>query len=390
MKGILSSIQDFFSTPELLPAGVYPYQTPPSAERQYRLHLRVESDGNGLLIINAATVLHLNQTATEYAFHIIHETPAEDVIKRISTRYRIQPPQVEKDFNDFQDKIHTMIREPDVDPVHFLNIDRQKPYQGTRSAPYRIDLALTYQLREGSNPDLAPRRRVDRELTTSEWQQVLDKTWQAGIPHVTFTGGEPTLREDLIDLIKYAEHKGQVTGLLSDGLSLLDAEFLHDILLSGLDHILFVLTPQQPTSWEALDAILAEDLHTTVHLTIHPGLADEIPDFISRLTEMDANALSLSISQPDNHDLQLILQEARTQAAESGLPLKWDLPVPYSLHNPVQLDLQEEEPPQSAGSAWVYVEPDGDVLPDQGQDQVLGNLLKEEWQHIWPPETSLS
>ena len=387
MKGILSNIQDFFSAPELIPAGVYPYQTPPSADRQYRLHLRVEKDGSGLLIINAATVLHLNQTAAEYAYHIIQETSLQEVVERISSRYRIQARQVEQDFKDFQDKIHTMIQEPDVDPVHFLNIDRKKPYQGTPSAPYRIDLALTYQLREGSNPDLAPRRRVDRELTTGEWQQILDKSWLAGVPHVTFTGGEPTTREDLIDLIKYAEKKGQVTGLLSDGLSLLDADFRQNMLLSGLDHLLFVLSPRQPSSWEALEAILAEDLHTTVHLTIHPDMVPDIPALLTRLSEMEANALSLSLSQPGNQVLQDALHAGRTQAAELSLPLKWDLPVPYSVHNPVQLELEEEDISRGAGKAWIYVEPDGDVLPEQGQDQILGNLLREEWHEIWPPET---
>ncbi len=390
MKGIISSIQNLFSSPELLPAGVYPYQTPPSAEQQYRLHLRVEEDGSGLLIINAATVLHLNQSAAEYAYHIIHETPLKDVVDRISSRYRIQPQQVEDDFKAVQYKIQTMIQEPDVDPVHFLNIDRHKPYQGTRTAPYRMDLALTYHLRENSNPDLAPRRRVDRELTTSEWQQILDKSWQAGIPHVTLTGGEPTLREDLIELIKYAENKGQVTGLLSDGLALLDPDYLQDILLSGLDHLLFVLSPRQPSSWNALEVILAEDLHTTVHLTLHPDLVPEMPATISRLSEIGANALSLSYSQSHNQNLQDALQEARTQAAELGLPLKWDLPVPYSVHNPVQLELEDEDPPRGAGSAWVYVEPDGDVIPEQGLEQILGNLLREEWQDIWPPNSSFS
>ena len=42
----------------------------------------------------------------------------------------------------------------------------------------------------------------------------MDKAWAAGIPHITFTGGEPTLRDDLPALIAHAEKIGQVTGLL--------------------------------------------------------------------------------------------------------------------------------------------------------------------------------
>jgi len=37
-----------------------------------------------------------------------------------------------------------------------------------------------------------------------------------------------------------------------------------------------------------------------------------------------------------------------------------------------------------AGKAWLYVEPDGDVLPAQGMaDQILGNILRDEWEKIY-------
>ena len=71
----------------------------------------------------------------------------------------------------------------------------------------------------------------------------MDKAWAAGIPHITFTGGEPTLRDDLPDLIAHAEKIGQVTGLLTDGLKLADKVFLENLLQTGLDHLLFILDP---------------------------------------------------------------------------------------------------------------------------------------------------
>jgi MoaA/NifB/PqqE/SkfB family radical SAM enzyme len=83
-----------------------------------------------------------------------------------------------------------------------------------------LDCALTYRLREEVPTGIAPVERVERELETEEWKTVLDKAWAAGIPHIVFTGGEPTLREDLLELIEYAEGHGQVTGLMTDGLRL--------------------------------------------------------------------------------------------------------------------------------------------------------------------------
>jgi MoaA/NifB/PqqE/SkfB family radical SAM enzyme len=75
------------------------------------------------------------------------------------------------------------------------------------------------------------------------------------------------------------------------------------------------------------------------------------------------------------------LGEARAAAARLGVPLVWDLPAPYSNLNPLALEL--ETPPQGAGRAFLYVEPDGDVLPGQGIDHVLGNLLRDDWASIW-------
>jgi len=66
MDSILSR---FFTPKELPPApdpGIYQYMFPEDTETPNRLHLRVESDGTGVLLVNATTVLHLNQTAAEH------------------------------------------------------------------------------------------------------------------------------------------------------------------------------------------------------------------------------------------------------------------------------------------------------------------------------------
>ena len=75
---------------------------------------------------------------------------------------------------------------------------------------------------------------------------MLDKAWAFGIPHITFTGGEPTLREDLPALIAHAEANGQVTGLLTDGLKLADDAYLNSLLQTGLDHLAFYPCNRKP------------------------------------------------------------------------------------------------------------------------------------------------
>jgi hypothetical protein len=243
MNNLTDRLSRLFKPTQLLPSGVYHFQTPTNADLQYRLHLRVNSSGEGVLIINASTILHLNQTATEYAYHLIQETPVEETASQIAQRYKVDQDQARTDYLDFKEKIKTLLEIPDLDPVSFLDISREDPYSGTIEAPYRLDCALTYQLPEKTNPELAPIRRVDRELSTEEWMKIIDLAWEAGIPHLIFTGGEPTLRDDLIDLIKHAEKNGQVTGLLTDGYKLIEPGFRQDLLQSGLDHLLFALSP---------------------------------------------------------------------------------------------------------------------------------------------------
>ena len=77
------------------------------------------------------------------------------------------------------------------------------------------------------------------------------------------------------------------------------------------------------------------------------------------------------------------VQEARQHVARLDLSLIWDLPVPYSSLNPIALEIENEELPAGAGRAWLYVEPDGDVLPSQGINEVLGNFLTDSWEAIW-------
>ena len=390
MNNVFTRITQLFKSAEPIPAGVYHFQSPPDSESQYRLHLRVESGGEGLLIINASTILHLNQSATEYAYHLINKTALEEVAQKIGGRYHINRSDARIDFIEFKQKIQTLLDFPDLDPVSYLDISREDPYTGVIGAPFRLDCAITYQLPDNSNPDLAPVKRVDRELSTEEWEKIINRTWQAGIPHLIFTGGEPTLRDDLIDLITRAEKNGQVTGLLTDGYKLMDQTYRSEILQSGLDHLLFLLTPTDKESWNALKAVLDEDLHTTVHITIQPNIIGKMPQIVENLKEFGANAVSLSVSEFSNTQLAQALLSAQTLIAEAGIPLKWDIPVPYSQHNPISLELGTDQDVSSgSGKAWFYVEPDGDVLPAQGVNQVLGNLLDEKWQDIWHQKTEV-
>ncbi|TFH33321.1 MAG: radical SAM protein, partial [Anaerolineales bacterium] len=226
----------------------------------------------------------------------------------------------------------------------------------------------------GSYDPLA-RARVDVELSTEEWKELLSTAWAAGIPHVTFTGGEPCLRDDLPALIAHCESLGQVSGLLTDGQRLSEKAFLHALDQAGLDHILITLDPKNTKSLKGLQAALDTDIFTAVHLLVEDDSAIRLLD---DLAKKGVPAVSLSTRTSETQD---VLHEARDHAAYLGLDLIWDLPAPFSTRNPIALEWESMLP--GDGRAWVYVEPDGDVLPAQGIDSILGNMLRDPWDHIW-------
>lgn len=364
-----------------LSAGTYMAQSG-SDEPAYRLHLRLNNDGSGILILNAATVLHLNSSAAEFAYHMIKGTSITDAADDISSRYRIHKEIVMRDFSEFRDRIQTLIHTPDLDPVSYLDFERVAPHSQSITAPLRVDCALTYHLPEGTQAEYAPVKRVDRELSTAEWKTILDKAWAAGIPHVTFTGGEPTLRNDLPELITHAEKNGQVCGLFTSGRKLADKTYLRQLLDSGLDHLLFLLQPESNESWNAIESIMEEDLFTTVHFTLTKGNIEHAERIVERLEKIGVKSLSLGIAEASIQERALFI---RNIAANRGITLRWDLPVPYSQDNPISIEGLEEDVPDGAGKAWIYIEPDGDVLPSQGQaDMIMGNILRDPWEVIYP------
>ena len=373
-------IQNIFYTPKPLPAGNYQAMLKLDTGPSYRLHLRIDEQGTGILILNASTILHLNATAVEYAWHLIKQTPMETLVAEVMKRYNVTAEEAAKDFDEFKIRLETLVSTPDLDPETFLDMERIDPHSQNITAPMRLDCALTYQVSDESGV-FAPTDRVKRMLDTEEWKQILKNAWDAGIPHVVFTGGEPTLRPDIPELVQFTQELGQVSGLITDGSRLTEKDYLHELLNAGLDHLMIVLNPASDQSWEALKDAINEDIFLTVHLTLTAKNKTDFENTLKKLAKLEVKSLSLSAN---SEELWKLLPQFTQKAVESGFSLVWDLPVPYSSLNPIALELEQVEiRSEGAGSSWLYVEPDGDVLAGQGKEVVLGNFLTDPWQRIW-------
>ena len=105
-----------------------------------------------------------------------------------------------------------------------------RPYTLVAELTYRCPLRCVYC----SNPVDFHRSRS--ELTTDEWRRVFSEAAELGVMQLHLSGGEPVLRNDLVELIQHARAHDLYTNLITGG-TILDEEKLRRFREGGLDHI---------------------------------------------------------------------------------------------------------------------------------------------------------
>lgn len=81
------------------------------------------------------------------------------------------------------------------------------------------------------------------ELSTEQWKKVIDICKKNCIPQLTFTGGEPTLRKDLVELVKYSDWF--LTRLNTNGV-LLTKKLCKELYEASLDSVQVTLYSNNP------------------------------------------------------------------------------------------------------------------------------------------------
>jgi radical SAM protein with 4Fe4S-binding SPASM domain len=296
-------------------------------------------------------------------------------------------------------------------PIHDLNLDVLAPFSQTPTAPYRMDLAITYRCNNECSHCYNARSRSYPEISTQDWYQILEKLWEIGVPHICFTGGEATLREDLPDLIRYASELGQITGLLTNGRRLSDVDYTAGLREAGLDHVQITIESHDPEVHDSMVQsrgafrqtvagirnALNVDLYVMTNTTLLQSNRDDVESTINFLAEIGVptigcNALiyagageSVGTGLPEE-DLDQLLIKVRTLTDRKHQRLIWYTPTQYCHFDPVQFELGVK-----ACTAALYnmcIEPNADVIPCQSFYQPVGNMLKNKWESIWNHELS--
>ena len=393
-------------------AGLYHYIREANGERS-RIHLRLDEDRSGLLLVNANRVIHLNPTAALIAFLVLENVPTPEALSTLTQVYNVSPTQASEDYALLTDQLDELVRPEGACPIHELDIETKMPFSARPSAPYRMDLALTYRCNNDCAHCYNDRPRNFAELSTAQWKGILDKLWHLGIPHIVFTGGEPTLRLDLPELIAHAEANGQITGLNTNGRRLNDPAYVSELVSAGLDHIQITVESHDPQihdamvmtrgAWvqtiagvrNALDTPLYVMTNTTMLRHNSPHLAETL-DFLAALgvPTIGLNALIYSgrgstVGTGLNEaELPALLELASEKTDFYQQRLIWYTPTQYCHFDPMQLELGVKG--CTAALYNMCIESDGSVIPCQSYYQPLGNILSDPWEALWNHDLAIS
>jgi radical SAM protein with 4Fe4S-binding SPASM domain len=363
---------------------------------------------DGLLILRPNKIHHLNRTAVEMLSALYaQETPDLDaVVREAAARYGVPEAQVAADLERLLRSLALVLQ----DREGAAPAVRKTPFGShVRELPVLSEIALTYRCQNRCSfcYASAPERGTEvPEMTTEQVKGILDAIVDdARVPTVSFTGGEPTLRPDLADLIAYAKSRRLRTNLITNGLRCGANGYAEKLAAAGLDSVqvsLEAANPEvhdaivgRPGAWQrtvqGIRNLKAAGIHVHTNTTINHVNRDHLLDLVDFLGGMEQPYLSMNmvirtgdavgrmdIGYLDIGDVVLPLKE---RAVEHGMKFVWYSPVPLCLFNPVAHGLGSQS--CSAADGLLSIAPDGSVLPCSSFEQGVGNLLHEPFDAVW-------
>lgn len=268
---------------------------------------------------------------------------------------------------------------------------------------YRCPLQCPYC----SNPlDFA---RSHDELSTAEWIEVFRQAREMGAAQLGFSGGEPLVREDLVELIAAARELGYYTNLITSGIGLTETK-IAAFAEAGLDHIQIsfqaadeevnnLLAGSKKAFAQKLAmarAVKAHGYPMVLNFVTHRHNIDNIERIIQLCLELEADFVELATCQfygwaelnrigllPSKEQLvraERITNEWREKLAAENHPCKLIFVTP---------DYYEERPKgcmNGWGNLFLDITPDGTALPCHSARQLpvqFPSVREHSIEYIW-------
>ncbi len=382
-----------------------------------------------LVILNGQEILPLNESWAILLTVFIEKVNAfgpremgsEDMDRIMKSVYRDMRkvyPKVPKDYlkedlltmvGVFEDVIH---HKKLPEEIGLLSIGE---YASRMSAPHRMDLMISSMKKDGAwhcNQQCVhcyaagqPQAEM-RELSTEDWKKIIANCRLAKIPQLTFTGGEPTLREDLCELIH--EARWFVTRLNTNGV-LLTEKLCRDLVQAELDSVQITFYSHDRDVHNALvggdhyDQTVAgikNAVAAGLNVSVNTPLCRENKDYeetLRFLKELGVIYFTCSgmietgnATTETSRGMQLakdeiteVLKKATTYAYANGLEINFTSPGWVDKETLTEMGL--DVPACGACLSNMAVTPDGKVIPCQSwlSETPLGDMLNDPWERIW-------
>lgn len=351
-----------------------------------RLHLRVEHDGSGMLIANAAAAAHLTPTGTLIVQGILDGNDEATILQRLKENFQgATEATMRADIERIQVLIEQILEPGDTYPV--FNLD-SGPF-----APESVELIAPLQ---ATVPLAEPERLVP----------LLDRLWNVGIPHATFLMTEASQSADLIRAVERAEDLGMIAGIRGRPADL--TPHLSELIMVGVDHVTVPYASHDAATHDALlgsdDHAAATDLFAWLETNGICAVA-EVPLVETTLETLEPTVISLlelgadniifvayATADPALTEDGVFFTDAMPQVANRVEEVAHTTQARFIWAPPVVripemlLSAQIRLGPRCVGDVTVRVEPDGSVIPPRGRYRTAGNILEDDWSAIWHHE----
>ncbi|WP_137180591.1 pyrroloquinoline quinone biosynthesis protein PqqE [Roseomonas sp. AR75] len=250
--------------------------------------------------------------------------------------------------------------------------------------------------------------RAAAELDTETWARVFREAAALGVLQLHLSGGEPTVRRDLPDLVRHAEQAGLYTNLITSGV-MTDAARFDALMQAGLDHVQLSVQDAEEASADRIGGYAggharklafaalarAAGLPLTLNAVVHRQNLDRLPALIDLALDLGAQRLEVAHVQYygwalANRDALLPslaqLQAATATVEAARARLRGRLVIDY-----VVPDYHAKRPKACMGG-WgrmvLAVSPAGRILPCHAAESLPGltfpnvrdTSLREAWE----------
>ncbi len=189
---------------------------------------------------------HFNRSASEIIEQCSRPSSPSDIVFAISEKGEFAGVSIEsvKSFIEHLSRIGLIIKAQSTQiksGADMFFVDMNVFPKNYLASPTTVALYVTYKCHRHCRHCISDANSEAKnnlcELSTSEWLRVIDILKSKGVVQLVITGGEPFYREDLMQILKYADERKFRTFVLTEA-GLLNEELIDGIAtLKHLDHL---------------------------------------------------------------------------------------------------------------------------------------------------------